>query len=147
MNKPNLRLSSEEVRVFVKNLKLINEDVFTSDVCLLQNLIEISKNNPGQPHRNGIVLVSTKEECILCHSKLYLRSDRNAVAVIHDNTMGSIPAIHYTKYCRKPGCSLQQHYGYSSSGNSDNVTYDENILDLPYFMSSRETGFSMKLLK
>ena len=76
----------------------------------------------------------------------YLRLDRSASAVIYDNIMGSLPATHYTKYCRKPGCSFQQHYGYSSSG-SNNFVYDENALDLPYFMCSRETGFSMKLLK
>lgn len=147
LNKPHLQLSTE-VRVFIENLKLLNEDVFATDTCLLQELVKIPKNNPGQPQRNGIILISTKEECILCHSKLYLRSDRSVSVVTYDNTVGSLPATHFTKYCRKTGCSLQQHYGYSTSGsNSDNIIYDKNALDLPYFMSSRETRFSVRLLK
>ena len=32
-NKPHLQLSTEEVRVFIENLKLLNEDVFTTDTC------------------------------------------------------------------------------------------------------------------
>ena len=46
-----------------------------------------------------------------------------------------MPAIHYTRYCRNSGCSFQQHYGYFT-----------HALELTYFMSSRETGFAMKLL-
>jgi len=67
--------------------------------------------------------------------------------VIYDNTVGSLSATHFTKYCRKSGCSLQIHYGYSSSGSNSDIIYDKNALDLLYFMSSRETRFSMRLLK
>ena len=57
-----------------------------------------------------------------------------------------MPAIHYTRYCRKSGCSFQQHYGYYTQGNAESVTYHDDALELTYFMSSRETGFAMKLL-
>jgi len=93
-----------------------------------------------------MVLVSSVEECVSCKSKLYIRSDRNTTAVTYNHDLGLIPAIHHTTYCRKTGCSLQQYYGYYSIDNKD-VTYNSSVLKLPYFMCSRETGFSVSNLK
>lgn len=95
---------------------------------------------------HGIILLSPKQKCILCNSKLYIRSDRFALAVLYDDKLGTLPAIHYTRYCRKSGCSFQQHYGYYTCGSLDDVIYNDDALDLSYFMCSRETGFTTKLL-
>ncbi len=68
------------------------------------DLISIPENLSS---RLGTILVSTVEECIECKSQLTIRSDRNTTAVIYDHNLGPLPDIHYIKYCRETGCSLQ----------------------------------------
>ena len=46
----------------------------------------------------------------------------------------------------KIGCSFQQHYGYHTKGDADDIAYNSDALDQPYFMASRETGFALNLL-
>ena len=140
--KSGLKLSPEEARIFIDNLLVLNKDVFESDICLIKELVRI----PKSLYKIGMVLVSSVEECVRCKSKLYIRSDRSTAAVVYDHNLGPLPAIHYTKYCRKSGCSLQQHYGYYGVDNKE-VIYNSNALELPYFMCSRETGFSVSNLK
>lgn len=140
--KSGLKLLPEEARVFIENLLLLNEEVFKSDICLIKELVRI----PKCFDKIGMVLVSSVEDCVCCKSKLYIRSDRSTAAIVYDHDLGPLLAIHYTKYCRKTGCSLQQHYGYYSVDNKE-VIYDNNALELPYFMCSRETGFSVSNLK
>jgi hypothetical protein len=50
------------------------------------------------------------------------------------------------KYCRRRGCSFQQHYGYHAQGNVGEMSYDKNWCTLPYFLSTRETAFSIDML-
>ena len=69
---------------------------------------------------------------------------RSVSTFVYDHEMDMLPAIHYTRYCRKKGCPFQQHYSYYTCGSSDAVIYNDT-LDWPYFMCSRETGFSAKL--
>ena len=140
--KSGLKLLPEEARVFIKNLLLLNEEVFKSDICLIEELVRI----PKCFDKIGMVLVSSVEDCVCCKSKLYIRSDRSTAAIVYEHDLGKLSAIHYTKYCRKTGCSLQQLYGYYSVDNKE-VIYDNNALELPYFMCSRETGFSVSNLK
>ena len=56
----------------------------------------------------------------------------------------SLPGNHYHKYC---SCGFTQYYGYYTTGGSAEVHYNPNWESLPYFVSSRETAFSMDLLK
>ena len=79
--------------------------------------------------------------------KVNVRADRSSLAVIYDQELGTMSAIHYTRYCRTKGCSFQQHYGYYTKGDTDNVVYNSDALDQPYFMVSRETGFAVNLLR
>jgi len=85
--------------------------------------------------------------CIFCGSKLSVRADRCVQAMLYHNSYGSLPALHYTRYCRKKGCSFQQHYGYFTEGDSSQATYNDDALSLPYFMCSRKTAFSINILK
>ena len=133
--------------MYIENLQILNHEVFDSDAALMKELIKAPKNDPAKPERIGIVLLSPIKQCLLCGSKLYIRPDRSVLATVYDHHFGSVPAIHYTRYCRKKGCSLQQHYGYHTKGDPNCVTYDEIALELPYFMCSRETGFSIEILK
>ena len=121
--------------------------MFDCDEELTKSLIKMPKTDPSKPERIGVVLLSPKENCLHCNSKLYVRPDRNVMATIYDHRYGSIPAIHYTRYCRKRGCSYQQHYGYHTNGDNNEVMYDSDCLELPYFMCSRETAFSMEILR
>jgi len=140
-------LSSDECRVFVENLLMLQEGAFDSDKKLTRELVKINKTDPKRPEKIGIVLISPNQFCIFCGSKLYVRADRSSLAVIYDHELGTLPAIHYTRYCRKKSCSFQQHYGYYTKGDTDNVIYNQDALDLPYFMASRETGFTLNLLR
>ena len=102
---------------------------------------------PGRDIPLGIVLISSNQNCTLCNSKLNLRADRASTVTIYDDNLGTVSSTHFTRYCRKKGCSYQQHYGFSTQGDSSEVTYDLNWHSLPYFMSSRETAFSMDMLR
>ena len=104
-------LSVEECRVFVDNLKLLQEGVFDTDTKLFKELVRVPKNDPSKPERIGFILLSPNQHCLLCKSKFNIRADRSVLAVIYDEQLGTLPATHYTRYCRKSGCSFQQHYG------------------------------------
>lgn len=83
----------------------------------------------------------------MCSSKLSVREDRASVVTLYDDQLGTMPATHYAKYCRKKGCSYVQHYGFSTNGAQSEVTYDQDWSLLPYFMSSQETAFSLEMLR
>ena len=125
----------------------LHEGAFGPDMKLTRELVKVNKADPKRPEKIGFVLISPNSLCILCKAKLYVRADRSALAVIYDQELGTMPAIHYTRYCRTKGCSFQQHYGYYTEGDTDNVVYDSDALDQSYFMASRETGFALNLLR
>ena len=95
----------------------------------------------------GIVLVSKNDKCAFCSSTLYIREDRPSTVTIYDDTLGTVMATHYCKYCRRPGCSYQQYYGFSTQGKLGEVVYDSDWQSLPYFMSSRDTAFALEMLQ
>ena len=147
MGKRGFSIAAEEAKVFVENLQYMNPGVFECDAVLMKQLVRMPKGSTKDQEVIGMVLVSPVEVCILCGHKLSIRQDRCVCAVIYDDYHGSMPALHYTRYCRRKGCSLQQHYGYYTQSDSGEVTYNQNALSLPYFMCSRETGLSVKLLQ
>lgn len=126
--KENGLLSADECRVFVENMLVLKEGVFDSDEKLTRELVRINKTDPKRPERIGVVLISPNQFCIFCGSHLYVRSDRNSLAVIYDQELGTLPAIHYTRYCRQKDCCFQQHYGYYTKGYADNITYNHDNL-------------------
>jgi len=97
----DLILSANDCRVFVENLKVIHEGVFESDTKLTTELMRTAKNDTKSPERIGIILVSPNMNCHKCGLRLYIRPDRSASAIVYDYEMGTLPAIHYTRYCRK----------------------------------------------
>lgn len=135
-------LAPDQARQFVENIEVVDNGAFASDIELTREMME--KQGEGMPR--GIVLISQNESCLLCGSRLYIRADRTSQVTVYDDSFGTVPGTHYTKYCRKRGCSFQQHYGYHTSGNMSVVTYDSNWSTLRYFLSTRETAFSMDML-
>ena len=111
-----------------------------TDEDLLQEIITA-------PESTGIILISQNDSCQYCQSILHIRADRPSCVTIYDDSLGTVPSLQYTKYCRRKGCSFQQHYGYHCEGNVGEVTYDNDWFRLPYFLSTRETAFSMEMLR
>ena len=136
----NNNLTPEQVQIFVENLEMLDSETFISDRGLTDEIIGMLR--PGSDIPLGVVLVSSRDNCEICGSNLNLRADRASTVTIYDDKRGTMPATHYTKYCRKRGCSFQQHYGFSTTGESD---LDWQLL--PFFMSSRETAFAIEMLQ
>ena len=134
-------ISANEIRVLIENIQEVDSVAFATDSELLQELMkfQIPKQKPL-----GLILVSSNQSCPLCGKHLLLRKDRPASLVVYDDQLGSVPGSHYHKYC---SCGLTQYYGYYTISGSTDVLYNSEWECLPYFVSSRETAFSIKLLK
>ena len=138
-------LTLEQARVIVENLEIIDKGALAGDEDLIKEIVCIPR--PGHDAPLGVVLISPNESCAMCGSKLYIREDRASAVTLYDDRLGTMPATHYTKYCRKKGCSYVQHYGFSTNGAQHEVTYDQDWSLRPYFMSSQETAFSLEMLR
>ncbi len=137
-------LTAEQAKVLVENMQELDAQAFSSDEDLRRQLIgfQVPRSKPL-----GILLVSSNEKCLLCASKLQLRRDRSALIVIYDDIMGTVPGSHFHKYCSSRACGFVQYYGYYTTGlASSEVVFNKDWNDLPFFVSSRETAFSMRLL-
>ena len=66
--------------------------------------------------------------------------------------MGTIPGSHFNKYCSNRRCSFTQYYGYYTQGLREDSAapseahFNDDWESNAYFVSSRETAFSMKLI-
>lgn len=140
-------LSPESARVTMESLEFLDINAFCMEPDLVRELINMEYGPNKQPF--GIPLVPKQMDCLLCGSKLLLKSDRPSRITIYTNSLGTVPATHYHKYCSKyrKGCKFVQYYGYSKSGHDGCARYDDECLTLPYFISSQETGFDLTMLK
>ena len=138
-------LTVQDVQVLVENMAFLDKQAFNSDQLLMSEILQVTRQGSDVPL--GIVLISPKETCHQCGSKLYLRSDRPSTVTIYDDQLGTVPGTHYTKYCRRRNCSVQEHYGYCTHGDCGAMIYDSEWSALPYFLSSRETAISMEMLR
>lgn len=142
-NKTNCTMDVETVKVLVDNLREFDSDAFESDQKLFQDLLRAPMKKPL-----GLVLMPNRNKCILCKSELKLRKDRPASVVVYDDNIGTIPGSHFHKICTNKSCSYVQYYGYYTCGSSPSkVFFNDDWESLPYFVSSRETVFSMTALK
>lgn len=131
----------DKVKLALENLKYLDADAFSADTSLLQEMICI-KGFKGHPL--GIVLISENDTCKVCGGALKVRSDRPSFPVIYTEELGSVEGTHFRKYCAR-GCSFTQHYGHILC--HEETIYDQNCLDLPYFLATNMTGFETKMLK
>lgn len=136
-------ITAQEAKVLIENLHDLDEAAFETDEKLTEEILKFKmKSKPL-----GVVLISSNSKCNLCKSKLMLRKDRPSSVFVYDKRMGTLPGSHFHKYCTNRSCTYVQYYGYySSGGESNQVYYNDNWESLPYFVSSRETVFSMTLL-
>lgn len=137
-------LDPQQALELLDNMKYLDSQAFIPETELIKEIITMKHG--GSDMSIGIILLSSKKLCANCEGKLYIRGDRAASVTLYSDTLGAVPATHFTRYCRKKSCSFQQHYGYYTKGNSE-VHYDHDWSSNPYFMSTRETAFCMELLR
>ena len=95
----------------------------------------------------SIPLLSNKCQCANCGGKLLLRTNRPSRITLYTDSLGTVPATHFHKYCKNTHtCKAVQFYGYYKLGNG-NIVYDADWMMLPYFISLQETGFEMSMLR
>ena len=140
-----VEITADQAQMLVENLQEIDSKAFATDRRLLQELMEfkVSKSKPL-----GLILSSGIKICHLCGSTLKLRKDRPASIVIYDHDLGTVPCSHFHKYCSNRTCGCTQYYGvYTSGGSSTQVIFNKDWASLKYFVSCRETAFSLPLLQ
>ena len=135
-------ITPELAKTLIENIQAFSAAAFETDHALQKELIFLSL--PGKKPL-GIQLISPSSVCLFCGSQLQLRKDRHAPVVLYDEKYGTIPGAHFHKFCTKRTCSFIQHYGYYST--QGRIIFNHDWSSLPYFISSRETGFSMEILK
>lgn len=135
-------VTQEQVRVLTENLKVLDKEAFHSDKQLFK---ELTWQIPNSSKPLGVILLSDLECCVLCGSKLLVRADKSSSITIYDDTLGTLPATHFHKYCSRRSCGCTQFYGYHTA--SDSQTYDDDCTKLTYFVSTRETAVTTSMLK
>lgn len=135
-------VTPDQVRALTENIQALNAAAFETDHALQKELIFL--HLPGKKPL-GIPLISPSSSCLLCGCQLQLRKDRHAPIVIYDAKYGTIPGAHFHKFCPKRTCSFTQYYGYYSTQNQ--IIFNSDWSSLPFFISSRDTAFSLDILK
>ena len=135
-------VTPDQVKALVENIETLDATAFQTDHALQKEMIFLTITGKKPL---GVPLISPCTSCLLCGSKLQLRKDRHAPVVIYDIKHGTIPGAHFSKFCPKRTCSFIQYYGYYSSLNNIMFNPDWNLLE--YFLSSRDTGFSLEILR
>ena len=102
------------------------ENMSVVDVAALISREIISMKRAENDAPLGFPLITTKSKCRKCGSKLYMREDRSATVTIYHDQFERLPVTHYTRYCCRKGCSLQQHYGFYTEGDCSEVKYDDD---------------------
>ena len=140
------QISASSAKTAMENLQVLNAKAFCSDAELTKELIATEYSVTKQ--ELGVPLVPDQTKCYLCSGKLLLRRDHPSRVTLYTDTLGTVTATHFHKYCQnnRKGCKLVQFYGYYKAGDGA-TQYCENWMTLPYFLSSQETGFEMAMLK
>ena len=131
-----------EAKVLFQNMKELDNYAFANDQELFSELMSMEADKLKEPL--GVALISSNDTCCICKSKLLLGKDRPAKVIVYHDSYGSLPGSHYHKYCNNQSCFFTQYYGYYTMRDSTSVSHWKS---LPYFVSSWETVFSMKLLE
>ena len=139
-------LSADIAKILCENIQALDAKALTSDHTLHHEFMQIPNKKPL-----GVVLISSRETCLRCHSKVLVRKDRPASITVYDDKIGIVPGTHFQKYCSNRGCGYTYYYGYYTTGgtcsshSSSHTLYEPDWESLPYFISSRETAFSISL--
>lgn len=141
----DISLLPKEAKSITENITFIDDKSLATDHALLKELIFMPFG--GREHL-GMILISDKQRCVLCNGKLLLRADRPSNITLYTDSYGTLPALHYRKYCAnsRKGCNVVQHYGYYTRGLSQ-LHFNSDWDRLQYFVSSQETAFELQILR
>ena len=139
-------MTPQSAKLIVENHQVLDQEAFISDADLTTQLVTMEYEKTKQPL--GIPLIAKETKCLLCGGRLSIRSDRPSRMTIYTQSIGTVPATHFHKYCQNyhKGCHFVQFYGYYRSGSGE-MYYNNSWMTLQYFILSQETGFEMKMLK
>ena len=139
-------ITAESARIMVENIQACKPNIFISDSELINQIVQIEYSVTKK--QLGIPLVPDEKTCLICGGSLLMRSDRPSYLTLYTESMGTLCATQFHKYCQnyRKGCKFTQYYGYHNLGNR-NIQYNDTWMSLPYFVSSQETGFEMSMLK
>ena len=139
-------VSPQSAKVAMDNTQVLYSEAFSSDVDLTKQLIAMEYSVTKQ--LLGVPLVPNQTKCFSCGGKLLLRGDRPSRMTLYTESLGTVPATHFHKFCCNycKGCHFVQFYGYYKS-QTGSMHYSDNWMMLPYFLSSQETGFERKMLQ
>ena len=140
--------SPDRTRVLLENIEFLSNKAFDTDSMLLADLVS-QKGIQGYPL--GIILISENSVCKSCGGKLHVRADRPTFLALYTDDMGTVPGTLSHKYCcnSHKGCTFTQHYGFHSFNDNEvsESVANSNWAELPYFMSTHKTGFSMSFIE
>ena len=66
------------------NIQALDAEAFTSDHTLHHELMQIPNKKSL-----GVVLISSRETCLRCHSTVSVRKDRPALITVYDDKIGT----------------------------------------------------------
>ena len=92
------KLTSDKVKLLMENLQIINKEVFTTDLKLTKELLNVHGGSSLEPL--GVALISEKQTCRKCGGRLLLRRDRPSRVTLYTEQIGTVPASHYHKFCQ-----------------------------------------------
>ena len=143
----NESLVSADLARTMENLEYIDASSFATDDHLMKELIDFRYGD--EQHPMGIPLLPNEKVCLLCDSQLQLRGDRPSNITLYTETFGTVPGMHYHKYCKsyRKGCKFVQFYGFYKKEGDGLMFYNANWNSLQYFVSSQETGFELRMLQ
>ena len=104
-------MSPDSVRILMENIQIMNTKAFCFDVGLIRRIITM-KYGPAKQVL-GVPLVSEPTKCDLCVGKLLLKGDRPCRMSLYTESLGTVSATHFHKYCNNycKGCAFVQFYG------------------------------------
>ena len=80
------------------NVQILNSRAFARDGELEQEIIAM-KDGTHQPL--GVILISPNCVCLQCGGKLLARRDCFSKVTLYTESMGTVPAKHFHKYCQR----------------------------------------------
>lgn len=90
-------MSPDSTQVAIENLQKLNGKAFCTDTLLTKELVTLEHGPNKLPL--GVPLVSNQTKCHLCFGKLLLQNDRPSRMTHYTESLGTVPATHYHKYC------------------------------------------------
>ena len=116
VNPGKLRITKDSAKLVVENAQVLTVGAFATDLSLTNQLINMECRITGKPL--GIPLVLRQKSCSSCNGKLLLCNDRPSHLILYTDSLGTVSATQFYKYCQnyRKGCKFVQYYGYYSEG-------------------------------